>query len=181
MKVIHLGFLVVLVELIHLNVPRRFIFVRPHIGETQRARIAVVKVRTGFSPLIGTRHKAPVRRQQRLAGWLNVARARPGRAKFKFCGCFIQADPTLIAGIVFIVGFIARGESDFVRVTALAAFAHFDGGKGSNVNTEHVGGIAGLEVEVGVPGGVRQVSFIFIAVGHIFTVALTLPVIDTAG
>ena len=161
--------------------PRRFILVRPHIGETQRARVAIVKISAGFRALIGAGHKAPVRSQQRLASWLNIARARPRRTKFKFCGSFIQADPALIAGIVFVVGFIARGESDFVRVTALAAFAHFDGGKGSNVNAEHIGGVAGLEVEVGVPGRVRQVSFIFVAVGHIFTVAFTLPVIDAAG
>jgi hypothetical protein len=66
-------------------------------------------------------------------------------------------------------------------VTAVAAFRHFNRGEGSNINTKHISGIAGLEVQVGVPGGVGKVGFVFIAVGHIFTVTLTLPVIDAAG
>ena len=66
-------------------------------------------------------------------------------------------------------------------MAAFAAFRHFNCGECRNINTEHVSSIAGLEVEVGVPGGVRQVGFIFIMIGDIFTVTLTLPIIDAAG
>jgi hypothetical protein len=105
--------------------------------------------------------------------------ARPDRAVFKFRSGFIQADTALIAGPVFVIGFVAGGEGDFVRVAAVAVFRHFNRGERSNINTEHIGGIAGLEVQVGVPGGVRKVGFVFIF-GDVFTVTLTLPVIDTA-
>ncbi|MPN14306.1 hypothetical protein SDC9_161632 [bioreactor metagenome] len=61
MEIIDFGLFIALVEFINLSVPWRFIFVGPHVGETQCACIAVVKVCARFSTLIGTRHKAPVR------------------------------------------------------------------------------------------------------------------------
>ena len=65
-------------------------------------------------------------------------------------------------------------------MAAIAVLRHFNRGKRGNIKAKHIGGIAGLEVQVGVPGGVGKVGFVFVAVGHIFTVTLTLPVIDTA-
>ena len=181
MQVINFSFTVILIEIIHLQVPRSLVLIGPHVGETQRAIVAVVKVGPGFSPLIGTRHKAPVRCQQGLPGWLNITRTRPGWAELELSSRFIKTDTALIAGPIFIICFIARRECNFVRVTAFAAFRHFNRGKSSNINTEHVSRITRLEVEVGVPGGVRKVGFIFVVIGHIFTVTHTLPVIDAAG
>lgn len=53
-EIIDFGFLIVLVELVHFNVPWSLILVGPHIGEAQRTRITIVKVRPGFCALIGT-------------------------------------------------------------------------------------------------------------------------------
>ncbi|MNN22918.1 hypothetical protein D3C81_1362990 [compost metagenome] len=161
--------------------PRCFIFVSPHVGEAQRTGITIVKVSTGFSTLISTRHKAPVRSQQRLPGGLNITSARPGWAVFEFSCCFIKANPALIAGVIFVIAFIFGRECDFVWMTAFATFVHFNSGKCSDINTKHISRVTGLEVEVGVPGGVRKVGFVFVMIGHIFTVTLTLPVIDAAG
>jgi len=66
-------------------------------------------------------------------------------------------------------------------VRAVAVFRHFNRRKRSNIKAEHISSITGLKIEVGIPGGVRKVGFVFVAVGNIFTVAFTLPVIDTAG
>ena len=66
-------------------------------------------------------------------------------------------------------------------MAAFATFVHFNSGKCCDINTKHISRITGLEVEVSVPGGVRKVGFVFVVIGHIFTVTLTLPVIDAAG
>ncbi|MNV49261.1 hypothetical protein D3C71_1412090 [compost metagenome] len=63
---------------------------------------------------------------------------------------------------------------------AVAVFRHFDSGERSNIQTEHISGITRLEIQVGIPGGVRKVYFVFVAIGDVFTVTFTLPVIDTA-
>ena len=165
--------------------PRRLVFVGPHVGEAQRAGIAVVELGAGFGPLIGARHKAPVRRQQGLAARLNIAGARPDRAVFEFGGGFVQADAALVTGIVFVVGPVFRGKRDLVRVAAGAGFRQLDGGEGTDVQTEHIPGVARSEIQAQVGGGVRQVGGILVVVLavriEIFTVALTLPVIDAAG
>ncbi|MNP56545.1 hypothetical protein D3C76_1512800 [compost metagenome] len=114
-----------------------------------------------------------------MTGWLEPATACPGRAVFKFCCRFVQADPALITGPVLFIGFIAGGEGNFVRVAAVAVFRHFDSSERSQIKTKHIGGIAGLEIKVGVPGGMSQVGFIFVCI-DIFAVTFTLPVIDTA-
>jgi hypothetical protein len=180
MQVIDMGLLIVLVKMIHFDVPGRFVFVGPHIREAQRTRISIVEIRPGLSALIGARHKAPVRGQQGLPGWLNITRARPRGSIFEFCCRFIQAYPAFIAGPVFIIGFVAFRKGNFVRVRAVAIFSHFNRRKGSNIKAEHIGGIAGLEIKVRVPGSMRKVNFVLIFISDIFTVTFTLPVIDTA-
>ena len=59
-QVIDLGLLIVLIEVIHFQMPRCLVLVGPHVGEAQCTVVAVVKVSPGFSTLIGTWHKAPV-------------------------------------------------------------------------------------------------------------------------
>lgn len=66
-------------------------------------------------------------------------------------------------------------------MTTVAVFRHFNRGKRRDIQTEHIRGVTRLKIQVSVPGRMRKVSFIFVAVGHIFTVTLALPVIDTAG
>ncbi|MPN14307.1 hypothetical protein SDC9_161633 [bioreactor metagenome] len=65
-------------------------------------------------------------------------------------------------------------------MAAVAVFCHFNCRKRRHIETEHICCIAGLEIQVGVPGRVRKVGFVLISVGDIFTVALTLPVINAA-
>ena len=64
-------------------------------------------------------------------------------------------------------------------MAAVAIFGHFNCGERCNIDPEHIGGISRLEIQVGVPGRVRKVGFVFIF-SDVFTVTLTLPVINTA-
>ena len=180
-KIFHLGMLIRLIKAVNVGVPGGLILIGTHIGEAQRPGVGVVKIGPRFGALVGARHKAPVRGQQRLSGRLNIAGARPYGAVFKFRRGLVEADPAFIAGVILFVTFILFREGDFIRMPAVAILRHFNGGKGRNVETEHVGGIAGLEIEVGVPGGVIEVGFIFVVIGDVFTVALALPVVDAAG
>lgn len=70
---------------------------------------------------------------------LNIAGARPDRAIFEFGGGLVQADPALIALIGFIIGAVAAGKGDFVRVAAVFAFRNFNCAEGGNVQAQHVG------------------------------------------
>lgn len=65
-------------------------------------------------------------------------------------------------------------------MTAVAVFCHFNRGKRRDIQTEHIRSVTRLKIQVSIPGRMRKVSFIFVAVGHIFAIAFTLPIIDAA-
>ena len=185
MNIRNAGFLVILAEIIHFQMPRRFIFISPHIGETQFTRVTEIVFITGFRTAIRTRHKAPVRCDQRLSGRLNIPCVPPESAVFEFTGCLIKTDPTFIPGVIFVVGAVAVGKGDFVGMAALAALGHFNRRKGCDINTKHVPGIAGRKIEVQVSGRMRKVGcIVFVVVTrriHVLAVTFTLPVVHTAG
>ncbi|KHD33890.1 hypothetical protein NA32_10010, partial [Streptococcus hongkongensis] len=126
-----------------------------------------------------------MRRQQSLATWLDITATCPDGAIFEFTGGFIQADAAFVAGVVFIVGTVFGRERDFIRVAAGAGFSQLDGGKGADVQAEHVPGIARGKIQAQVGRRMRQVGGVFIVIVtgriEIFTVTLTLPVIYAAG
>ncbi|MNL40361.1 hypothetical protein D3C87_1627040 [compost metagenome] len=126
-----------------------------------------------------------MRRQQSLATWLYITATCPDGAIFEFTGGFIQADAAFVAGVVFIVGTVFGRERDFIRVAAGAGLSQLDGGKGADVQAEHVPGIARGKIQAQVGRRMRQVGGVFIVIVtgriEIFTVTLTLPVIYAAG
>ncbi|MNI55061.1 hypothetical protein D3C81_1543600 [compost metagenome] len=154
MQIRNAGGFIVLAEIIHFDMPWRFVFICPHVGETQSTGIAVVKVCSRFSTPIGTRHKAPVWGNQRLPAWLDITGACPDGAILEFTGGLVQADAAFVAGVVFIIGTVFGGERDFIRVAAGAGFGQLNGGKGSHIQTEHVPGIARGKIQAQVGGRV---------------------------
>jgi hypothetical protein len=53
----------------------------------------------------------------------------------------------LIAGVVFVIGFVARREGDFVRVAAVAVLRHFN--RGYKTNLSHSTWNANLDFQSG--------------------------------